>query len=77
MALPTPVSLTHLDNQNDDPRQAREQLFELGTKFNALLAALGNHVELDIGDGLVSEGGRLKVSIDPQDDVHIDEGTQT
>ena len=79
MALPTPVDLTAIDAQGDDPRQMRDTLFQMGTKLNALIAALGNHVEADLdpNGGIIIENNRIKVKITPTSDVDIDFGEQT
>ena len=71
----TPLVLTHLDNQNDDPRIARDQIYQIGVRVNQIIAALGNLATVNAGDGLAIVNGRLIIDVGPADDVTIDQGT--
>lgn len=75
MALPSDATKAHLDSSTDDPKQARAELASLVDKFNSLKSVLGNGVELDVGQGLLSSGGTLKVDISSGDTITIDCGT--
>lgn len=75
MALPSDATKVYLDSSTDDPKQARGELADLVDKFNSLKGVLGNGVELDIGEGLQSSSGTLRVNITSASTVSIDCGT--
>ena len=74
MAKPPVSVLTHLDNQNDDPRQARAQIEAIGVNGNTMRNAAGDMFEADAGAGLALDAGSLKVAITPTSAVRIDLG---
>ena len=58
MAL-APLTKANFDSPNDNPQLARGELASNVDKTNAVISAQGAVAPLNVGTGLVSEGGNL------------------
>ena len=74
MALAPVSTKVNLDNQSDDPRQARAELDDLVDNVNTINNSLGPAATLGAGEGLVVDGTNLKVQIATTDNITIDLG---
>ena len=74
MALPPNQTKEHFDSDTDSPAAAQPEFAANVDKFNALKSSLGDVAQLDVGDGLQSDAGELKVGVSATDSVVIDCG---